>query len=76
MHTLRLLYGPPRQRQGGQDRLTFESWKSHGVTSDDGCGVRGRELVGEAGREWKLPTVLFRELPRFRVPRSEAVSGT
>jgi hypothetical protein len=34
------------------DRLTLDSWKSQGVTSEDGCGVRGRKLVGEAGLEW------------------------
>jgi hypothetical protein len=36
----------------GANALTFESWYSQGVTSEDGCGVRGRELVGEAGLEW------------------------
>jgi hypothetical protein len=49
----------------GAKQLTFGSWYSQGVTSDEGCGVRGRELVGDAGLEWWLPIVLFRELPRF-----------
>ena len=56
-------------------RLTLESWNSHGVTSDDACGVRGRELVGEVGRDWwLLPMVLLRELPRFRCPRTDCES--
>lgn len=39
--------------------------------------MRGRELVGEVGREWwLLPMVLLRELPRFRCPRSDWVSVT
>lgn len=47
------------------------------MTSDEGCGVRGRELVGELGLDWwLLPIVLLRELPRFRCSRVDAVSGT
>lgn len=54
---------------------SLDSWKSQGVTSEEGCGVRGRELVGEAGREWwPLPMVLFKEFPRFLCPRSDCVS--
>lgn len=34
-----------------EEAASWGSWNSQGVTSDDGCGVRGRELVGEAGLE-------------------------
>lgn len=38
--------------------------------------MRGRELVGDVGREWwPLPMVLLRELPRLRCPRMDCVSG-
>jgi hypothetical protein len=47
---------------------TLKSWKSHGVTSDEGNGVLGRELVGEVGR-------LFTELFRFRMLRDDCVSS-
>jgi hypothetical protein len=44
--------------------------------------VRGRELVGEVGLEWKPPppppplNVLLSELPRFRGACSDCVSVT
>jgi len=57
-------------------QLTLESWNSQGVTSDEAWGVRGRELVGETGREcWLLPMVLLSELPRLRIGRWLCASG-
>jgi hypothetical protein len=57
-------------------RLTLGSWYSHGVTSDDACGVRGRKLTGEPGLDWwwPLPIVLLRELPRLRCARIDCAS--
>ena len=58
-------------QQISQGKLTLStSWNSQGVTSEDGSGVRGRELIGEAGLLFTLlPSVLLMELVRLRPPR-------